>query len=222
MGVNMKAGGGNAYYILETITVLAAVSFLVIRKVQEDRRSRSTRKAALKTMTNGNISSRFEPHLQSGNCIVAATCNILWYHGKNGFPELIEGIDFVELEGRIDTIINSKGGYANNNVPETVEEYVHTYTSYQVEVKNKWYPKFSDVKKASAKNPCLLGFAAGSEGAGPKVGHMTACVYAAESEGKKLIGVMNGHKTEIVYFEWSKFNDFMSEFIFSRDTDEEP
>ena len=28
---------------------------------------------------------------------------------------------------------------------------------------------------------------------------------------------MNGHKTEIVYFEWSKYNDFMSEFIFSKE-----
>ena len=213
----MKSGSGNVYYVLELVTALSAVSFLVVRKVMDDRRSRTTKKAALKTMAGGKLDKNYEPHLQSGNCIVAATCNILWYHGKNGFPELIDGIDFVELEGRIDTIINSKGGYANNNVPETVEEYVRTYTSYQVEVKNKWYPKFSDVKKAAAKNPCLLGFAAGSEGAGPKVGHMTACVFASESDGKKLVGVMNGHKTEIVYFEWSKYNDFMSEFIFSKE-----
>ena len=88
----MKSGSGNVYYVLELITALSAVSFLVVRKVMEDRRSRTTRKAALKTMAGGKLDKNYEPHLQSGNCIVAATCNILWYHGKNGFPELIDGI----------------------------------------------------------------------------------------------------------------------------------
>ena len=217
----MKAGSGNIYYVLETVAVLSSISFLVFRNVWQGRRNRTTRKAALKTMSEGNILSGYDPHRQSGNCIVAATCNILWYHGQHGYPELIEGIDFPELENRIDRIINSKGGYANNNVPETVEEYVSTYTSYRVEVKNHWYPDFSDVEEAVATAPCLLGFKRGSAAYGSSAGHMTACVYASDSDGKKLVGVMDGHKTEIVFWEWSGSNDFMSEFLFSKDGSEE-
>ena len=182
----MKAGSGNIYYVLETVAVLSSISFLVFRNVWQGRRNRTTRKAALKTMS-----------------------------------ELIEGIDFPELENRIDRIINSKGGYANNNVPETVEEYVSTYTSYRVEVKNHWYPDFSDVEEAVATAPCLLGFKRGSAAYGSSAGHMTACVYASDSDGKKLVGVMDGHKTEIVFWEWSGSNDFMSEFLFSKDGSEE-
>ncbi|MBR3033178.1 MAG: hypothetical protein IKH92_09185 [Clostridiales bacterium] len=218
----MKSDSGNVYYILETVAVLSSISFLVIRRIRQDRRSRLARKVVLKSMPNEDeLNKKFEANRQSGNCIVAATCNILWYHGHHGFPKLIEGVDFKGLEGRIDTIIQSKGGYANNNVPETVEEYVSTYTPYNVKVKNRWYPSYNDVKKAAKKNPCLLGFAKGPNSYGAGAGHMTACVWADESEEKKMVGVLDGHKDHIVYWEWGEYNDFMSEFILTKKTSED-
>lgn len=205
------------YNIMKTGIVLTAVFIVVFVKVRQERGSRKSRTTEPKTLSGPEeLNKKFEANLQSSNCIVSATCNILWHHGHHGFPELIEGVDFPGLEERIDAIINSKGGYANNNVPETVEGYVSTYTHYKVEVNNLWHPSFNDVKRAAAKNPCLLGFAAGPDSYGSDAGHMTACVWADVYDKKKMVGVIDGHKTNIVFWVWQKHNDFMSEFIFSK------
>ena len=162
----------------------------------------------------GNTAIRsYDPHLQGGNCIVGAISNLLWYHGHNGYPGLTSGVTFSQVENRVDSIITWLGGYANNNIPQTISTYVNWYSSYSVSVTNHWNPTFSLVSAIVNARPCLLGFAAGSPYS-PTVGHMTVCVDAMTQLGYNLVGLMDGHHTYIVYKEWGTYNDFAADVVF--------
>lgn len=169
---------------------------------------------SLEYLWSENAIMSYDPHLQNNdNCIVCAISNILWYHGQNGHPNLISGATFTQVKNRVKSIMNGLGGYTNNNIPGTINSYVNTYTSYSVSVYNHWSPTFSNVSSEVAARPCLLGFAAGSPYSATQ-GHMTVCVNAMTQMGHKLVGLMDGHHTYIVYKEWGSYNDFMSKVIF--------
>jgi len=97
----------------------------------------------------------YTPNRQGdSNCIVCAIGNLMWHYGNNGYPSLISGMEFSDVKTKIDEIIMNEGGYANNNIPETISKYVKGRNSgYSVSVTNKWYPSYKDVKKEVAKRP---------------------------------------------------------------------
>lgn len=158
----------------------------------------------------------YYPNLQgSYNCIVAAISNIIWHYGMNGYSSLISGMSFTDVKDEVDYIINYYGGYDNDNIPDTIEDYVYSYSSYSVSSYNQWNPTFSNVYYEVLNRPCLLGFAPGTGSYDPTVGHMTMCVGTATISGQNYVKVIDGHSTSIVYRLWGSYNDFMSKVIFS-------
>ena len=152
----------------------------------------------------------YDPHEQGGNCIVGAISNLMWQWSINGYSNLANGMTFEGVEAEIDRLINSHGGYANDNIPATIKDYVKSKdNSYSVTVTNKWNPSFTNVKSEVGSRPCLLGFAAGSPYS-DKEGHMTVCVGTREVNGVQYCKVMDGWSTSISEKKWGSYNDFMS------------
>lgn len=158
----------------------------------------------------------YDPHEQGGNCIVGAISNLMWHWSINGYSSLASGMSFEDVEAEIDSLINSHGGYANNNIPDTIKDYVKSKnSSYSVTVTNKWNPTFNNVKSEVASRPCLLGFAAGSPYS-DTVGHMTVCTGTREVSGVQYCKVMDGWSTSIAEKQWGNYNDFMSKVVLSK------
>ena len=158
----------------------------------------------------------YDPHEQGGNCIVGAISNLMWHWSINGYSSLASGMSFEDVEAKVDSLINSHGGYANNNIPATIKDYVKSKnSSYSVTVTNKWSPTFNNVKTEVASRPCLLGFAAGSPYS-DKEGHMTVCTGTREASGVKYCKVMDGWSTSIAEKQWGTYNDFMSKVTLSK------
>ena len=123
---------------------------------------------------------------------------------------------FEGVEAEIDRLINSHGGYANDNIPATIKDYVKSKdNSYSVTVTNKWNSSFTNVKSEVGSRPCLLGFAAGSPYS-DKEGHMTVCVGTREVNGVQYCKVMDGWSTSISEKKWGSYNDFMSKVKLSK------
>lgn len=146
-----------------------------------------------------------EPHVQSGNCIVAAVGNLLWHWGGHGYGRLISGLRFVDLEAELDRLIRAEGGYANRNIPRVIKNYVKARNCRCfVTVRNRRHPDFAAVRKETAFRPCLLGFAAGSPYS-RDVGHMTVCVGTRVApDGRCYCEVMDGWKAAVTETEWGR------------------
>ncbi|MCQ2467201.1 MAG: hypothetical protein MJ166_06755 [Clostridia bacterium] len=171
--------------------------------------------------SDGSLSSlsdtrlRYNPNLQgNNNCIVAAISNLLWYYGGNGYSSLTSGKTFNQLMSSINSIILAQGGYANNNIPNTISNYVNNNTSYSVTVNNVWNPTLNDLLNEVVSRPCLLGFSSGSPYSAT-VGHMTVCVGTTVQGGKYYVEVMDGHSTSIQYKLWGTYNNFISKVVFN-------
>lgn len=156
----------------------------------------------------------YSPQLQgSYNCIVAAISNLLWHWSINGYDELTTNMDFDDVKEEIKSIILAEGGYANDHIPDTIEEYVSTH-GYSANVTNKWNPSFNNVKNEVASRPCLLGFAAGVYD--EEDGHMTVCINTVSINGGwNYCVVMDGHSTSTVSKLWGDYNDFMAKVVMS-------
>lgn len=140
----------------------------------------------------------------------------MWHWSINGYSNLANGMTFEGVEAEIDRLINSHGGYANDNIPATIKDYVKSKdNSYSVTVTNKWNPSFTNVKSEVGSRPCLLGFAAGSPYS-DKEGHMTVCVGTREVNGVQYCKVMDGWSTSISEKKWGSYNDFMSKVKLSK------
>lgn len=156
----------------------------------------------------------YSPQLQTKNCIVSAISNLMWHWSINGYSALTTGMTFNQVEDRIDVIMTAEGGYANANIPATIETYVDEKSSYTVTVTNQWNPTFSNLKSEVANRPCLLGFAAGSP-YNDTVGHMTVCVGTRSTLFSKYVQVIDGWEDEIVEKAWGDYNDFISKVVLS-------
>lgn len=161
-----------------------------------------------------NASSRYSPQIQTKNCIVSAISNLMWHWSINGYSALADGMTFNQVENRIDELMTAAGGYANANIPATIDAYVDETSSYSVSVTNQWNPTFNNVKNEVATRPCLLGFAAGSPYSAT-VGHMTVCVGTRSVLFSKYVKVIDGWETEVVEKAWGDYNDFMSKVVIS-------
>ncbi len=139
----------------------------------------------------------------------------MWHWSINGYSSLASGMTFVEVEEQVDGIITAEGGYANSNIPATIEKYVKAKSTYSVSVTNKPNPTFSNVKTEVASRPCLLGFAAGSPYS-DTVGHMTVCVGTRTVSSTNYVSVMDGWETYVVEKAWGSYNDFMSKVVLSK------
>jgi len=166
-------------------------------------------------VTNNTL-LRYDPNLQGGNCIVGAISNLMWHWSNNGYSSLASGMTFQGVESEVDALIKAEGGYANNNIPNTIKNYVKgKNSSYSASVTNKWSPTFSNVKTETASRPCLLGFAAGSDYS-DKVGHMTVCIGTRTASNVNYCKLMDGHNTSVVEKQWGSYNDFMSKVTLSK------
>lgn len=158
----------------------------------------------------------YNPNPQSGNCIVGAISNLLWFWGGNGYSTLTSNMSFKDVESKVDSLINAEGGYANKNIPNTIKKYIkNKSSSYSVSVNNKWSPSFSDVKSETNSRPCLLGFAAGSPYS-KNVGHMTVCVGTRSVKSGQFCKLMDGWSSQVVEKQWGNYNDFMSKVRMSK------
>lgn len=158
----------------------------------------------------------YNPNPQSGNCIVGAISNLLWFRGGNGYSTLTSNMSFKDVESKVDSLINAEGGYANKNIPNTIKKYIkNKSSSYSVSVNNKWSPSFSDVKSETNSRPYLLGFAAGSPYS-KNVGHMTVCVGTRSAKSGQFCKLMDSWSSQVVEKQWGNYNDFMSKVRMSK------
>ncbi len=146
-----------------------------------------------------DVLPQYNPNLQGGNCIVGAISNLMWHWSNNGYSSLVSGMTFQDVESEVDALINAEGGYANDNIPKTIKNYVKNKNNgYSASVTNKRNPSFSNVKTETASRPCLLGFAAGSPYSA-KVGHMTVCVGTRTTNNRvNYCKLMDGHSTSVI------------------------
>ena len=148
---------------------------------------------------SNDVLPQYNPNLQGGNCIVGAISNLMWHWSNNGYSSLVSGMTFQDVESEVDALINAEGGYANDNIPKTIKNYVKNKNNgYSASVTNKRNPSFSNVKTETASRPCLLGFAAGSPYSA-KVGHMTVCVGTRTTNNRvNYCKLMDGHSTSVI------------------------
>lgn len=149
------------------------------------------------------------PQLQnSSNCIVAAAANVLFYYSENGYSFLGRS-SFEIIKAELAGLFGYT--YTNNKVPLVLDKYVKNCTSsYQVDSTVYWKPDISVISVAiSNKNPCMVGFAAGSGYYSDTEGHMTMCCgYQYAGGGTHLIAIADGWSESVVYKTWSaKYND---------------
>lgn len=162
------------------------------------------------------IMPAYNPQIQGGNCIVGAISNLMWHWSINGYSSLANNMSFQDVESEIDDLINDAGGYANDNIPSTIKNYVKSKnSSYSVTVTNKWSPTFSNVKTEVASRPCLLGFAKGSPFS-KEVGHMTVCTGTRTVGTTNYVKLMDGWSDTITEKQWGTYNDFMSKVVMSK------
>lgn len=171
---------------------------------------------SLQFISGSMTTMSYDPHWQTGNCITFAITQILWYHGQNGHPGLIAGLNFTQLRNKIDQIMIQDVApdhlYKNIYIPGTISNFVNTFTSYSVSVTNLWSPSYVALSTEVANRPCLLGFSSSSPYYA--TGHMTVCISASTYNGQHYLGLMDGHSTSIVYKIWGSYNDFMSKVVF--------
>ena len=150
-----------------------------------------------------------DPQLQNNsNCIVTAVANVMFYWSENGYPRLNYVNSFGVMKSLITPLFD--GYYANNSVPSVVREYVSSCGISNTVISNvHWSSAISTVvEEIEDGRPCLVGFAAGSSYSAT-VGHMTMCCgFECYSGYQYIIAVVDGHKEEIVYKNWSyTYND---------------
>ena len=110
----------------------------------------------------------------------------------------------------LNTLMINYGGYANVNIPRTIETFVIQHAVDATASNNyTWSPEFSTVTyEINRGRSCLLGFAAGSP-YGHDVGHMTCCVGYIYNNGVDYTALADGWETYLVYRAWGIYNDFV-------------